>query len=155
MNRRTKLLGAMVLPAIALVVVAATFRALSGGEASATVRHDAMAADAQRLTVTLGDTLRFDQPAFTVNAGRPVVITVRNVGSTNHDFVIPSMPAEDVVIRNEGGHTHGDGTAIVGHPRVNGEVTVQFTPTQPGTYEFYCSVTGHKEAGMTGTIIVL
>ena len=24
----------------------------------------------------------------------------------------------------------------------------------PGTYEYYCNVTGHKEAGMVGTLIV-
>ena len=26
--------------------------------------------------------------------------------------------------------------------------------TAPGTYDFYCNVPGHKEAGMVGTLIV-
>ena len=33
-------------------------------------------------------------------------------------------------------------------------VAISFTPEQPGTYEFYCNVAGHLEAGMKGTITV-
>ena len=39
--------------------------------------------------------------------------------------------------------THGDNLA---------EVTVTDPP--PGRYEFYCSVSGHREAGMVGTLVV-
>jgi uncharacterized cupredoxin-like copper-binding protein len=31
---------------------------------------------------------------------------------------------------------------------------LEFASTVPGTYEFYCTVVGHKDAGMTGTLIV-
>jgi uncharacterized cupredoxin-like copper-binding protein len=155
MNKRTRLLGAAAIPAVALAAVAIVLRTSSGSADPAQARHDAIAADAQQLTVTVGDSLSFDRPTLIVEAGRPVVVTVRNQSMTEHDFVIPSMPAQDVVVRFEGGHSHGDGTAIVGHPQTKGEVRVQFTPTEPGTYEFYCSLPGHREAGMTGTVTVL
>ena len=32
--------------------------------------------------------------------------------------------------------------------------TVEFTPVNPGTYSYYCSVIGHRESGMVGTLIV-
>jgi uncharacterized cupredoxin-like copper-binding protein len=32
--------------------------------------------------------------------------------------------------------------------------SLEFTPTKPGTYEFECTVPGHKEAGMRGTLVV-
>jgi uncharacterized cupredoxin-like copper-binding protein len=115
---------------------------------------DTVPPDAQRLTVTFGDALTFDPPVLTVQAGRPVVLTVRNTGGTDHDLAITGMPARDVKNKVEGGHGHPPGNVIVGHPKTNSEVTIRFTPTATGTYEFYCSVTGHREAGMKGTIIV-
>ena len=35
-----------------------------------------------------------------------------------------------------------------------GKGTLTFTPSKPGTYEFYCTVAGHKEAGMVGILTV-
>ncbi len=32
--------------------------------------------------------------------------------------------------------------------------TLTFTPTKPGQYEFYCTVAGHKEAGIVGVLTV-
>jgi uncharacterized cupredoxin-like copper-binding protein len=34
------------------------------------------------------------------------------------------------------------------------ESTLEFKATQAGTYTFYCTVAGHKEAGMMGKLIV-
>ncbi|MCH8156576.1 MAG: cupredoxin domain-containing protein, partial [Nitrospinae bacterium] len=37
----------------------------------------------------------------------------------------------------------------------HGETTrVEFTPEQTGSFQFYCSVPGHKGAGQVGTITV-
>ena len=33
-------------------------------------------------------------------------------------------------------------------------VTLEFTPTAKGTFEYVCTIPGHKEAGMKGTITV-
>jgi nitrite reductase (NO-forming) len=34
------------------------------------------------------------------------------------------------------------------------ESTLEFKATQTGTYTFYCTIAGHREAGMTGKLIV-
>ena len=40
------------------------------------------------------------------------------------------------------------------HALSDKQVTVTFTPTDPGTYEFYCTIPGHREAGMVGSLVV-
>jgi uncharacterized cupredoxin-like copper-binding protein len=33
-------------------------------------------------------------------------------------------------------------------------VVIEFRPTAPGTYQFFCSVPGHIQAGMNGVLVV-
>lgn len=42
--------------------------------------------------------------------------------------------------------------ADVGHGNT---VVVEFTPTTPGEYQFYCDKGSHADKGMTGTIVVV
>jgi uncharacterized cupredoxin-like copper-binding protein len=41
---------------------------------------------------------------------------------------------------------------VAAGPAGQGKLT--FTPSKAGTYEFYCTVAEHKEAGMVGTLTV-
>jgi uncharacterized cupredoxin-like copper-binding protein len=36
----------------------------------------------------------------------------------------------------------------------NGRSAISFIPTKPGTYDIYCGVPGHLEAGMVSTLVV-
>ncbi len=124
------------------------------GFALITAACSSSGAEPQRLTVRFDDTLIFDPPSLTVRAGRPVSLTVRNTGSVDHDFYLRGMPARDVTNAMQGGHGHEEAGVIAGHPKAGAAVIVRFTPVTTGTYEFWCSVTGHKEAGMRGLLIV-
>jgi len=94
--------------------------------------------------------------------GQQVTVALVNGGTVEHDFVILEIPlAEPVADSGEAdemaGHNMGElemQAAVHGEamPGVTGSVA--FTPTQAGTYEFFCAVAGHKEAGMVGTLIV-
>jgi len=101
----------------------------------------------------------FGPATIEVTAGLPVTLTLANVGSVEHDLTVQEIPLAERSAA-EGpmeGHTMSAEAeqaqlhvaAPAGQPA---ELT--FTPTQPGTYEFACSVPGHKEAGMIGTLVV-
>lgn len=113
------------------------------------------------LTLTATD-IAYDVNQFEVPAGQPVKITLRNNGAIEHDFSIMEIPHTGEVMSEEAkdsmsGH---DMSNMDMEPEIHvatpmGEsFSVEFTPSTPGTYEFFCTVAGHKEAGMTGTLVV-
>ena len=91
-------------------------------------------ADATVVDVTATD-LAFDPTAITVDAGDRVNLRLVNRGQVFHDLTIPDL---DVTLAAEPGET----------------VTAGITVDTPGTYEFLCTVPGHADAGMRGTLTV-
>jgi probable HAF family extracellular repeat protein len=88
------------------------------------------------LDVELAD-IRFVPTELSVPAGSTVILNLTNTGVGTHDFVI------DVLGVNSGELAGGE------------QIQVTFTaPDEPGEFQFYCSVPGHKEAGMIGTLTV-
>jgi uncharacterized cupredoxin-like copper-binding protein len=65
------------------------------------------------------------------------------------------MPARGIQNDLGGAHHHdvAPGT-IAGHAAPHGDASTSFTPTQASAYPFHCSVPGHRETGMTGTLTV-
>lgn len=86
--------------------------------------------------VVVGREMEFQSDLIEVQAGAPVTLVLENEGTLEHALVIDALGVEI---------TH----VTPGH---NGAAT--FTPETPGVYTFYCSVPGHKEAKMTGTLKV-
>jgi plastocyanin len=80
--------------------------------------------------------LRFDKGALDAKPGE-VTITMTN----------PSPVPHDIALRGGGVNEIGD---VV---KDGGKSTVTAT-VQPGAYEFYCSVPGHEQGGMKGTLTV-
>ena len=89
---------------------------------------------ARQVDVEAGE-LWFDPTTVEVTAGEPVNLRLVNTGQAFHDLTIP---AADVVLAAE------PGEQAVG--------AVEFS--EEGRYEFYCSVPGHAQGGMRGTIVV-
>ena len=98
----------------------------------------------------------FQPSEFSVRAGQPVRMTLVNGGTLEHDFSIMEFPME-MTSNEPAGHEMGSGMEPALHmSAMAGESGMtEFTPTAPGGYEFFCSVEGHKEAGMVGTMTVL
>ena len=83
---------------------------------------------------------RFEPAALTLTAGTPVTLTFKNAGQTLHDFTIVSGPGSD----KPSDH-------IAAEPSKEATLTLNLAA---GSYTFICSVPGHKELGMQGTIAV-
>jgi len=69
-------------------------------------------------------------------------------GKVTIDFDNPAPLEHDVAIEDEGGEELAASETIS-----QGKTTVS-TELAPGTYTFFCTVPGHREAGMEGTLTV-
>ncbi|MGH2451886.1 MAG: cupredoxin domain-containing protein [Candidatus Limnocylindria bacterium] len=91
---------------------------------------------AQRLTVLVSNENRFSPSALVVKAGVPIELTLRSIGLAAHDLTITDGVSAPVKVEVDGG----------------GSTSATFTLDRPGTYTFICSVPGHADGGMHGTI---
>jgi uncharacterized cupredoxin-like copper-binding protein len=80
--------------------------------------------------------LKFDTTALSAKAGK-VTIVMKN----------PSQLQHDVAIEGNGVNARGK---VVGH----GGTSTASASLKAGTYTFFCSVDGHRQAGMEGTLTV-
>lgn len=85
----------------------------------------------REINLTSGS-LFFNPDNLTLTKDQPVKINIQNSGS--HTFTIDQLGVD---VRLQGS-----------------QEVVEFTPSQSGTFEYYCAVPGHWEGGMFGTLIV-
>lgn len=69
-------------------------------------------------------------------------------GTVTINFDNPSSTPHDVAVEDSGGSELGKTDVI------SGETTSTTVDLQPGDYTFFCTVSGHRQAGMEGTITV-
>lgn len=86
------------------------------------------------IQVEAGD-LFFEPEQLSAQPG-DVVVALNNSGALEHDFVVEEA-GDTEVARATAGET-AEGTINL----------------EPGTYTFYCSIAGHRESGMEGTLEV-
>jgi plastocyanin len=117
-------------PALLLVVVLGACGGGDGhgdaGRANAPVERGARSIDVDARS------FEFDPSEIEVDAGEDVAVVLHSEDQT-HDFVIEG---KGHVVETEGGKTATGG----------------FTLAKAGKYTFYCSLPGHRAAGMEGTI---
>jgi plastocyanin len=70
-------------------------------------------------------------------------------GQVSIEFTNPQTLSHDVAVEDANGKTLGK-TELV----ADGSATATLANLKPGEYTFYCSVPGHREAGMEGTLTV-
>ena len=89
--------------------------------------------EASAISLTIAN-VAFGQTSLEAHEG-DVTLTLVNSDPIGHDFTIDALGVKFSIGANQ---------------------TQTFTFTvKPGIYEFYCSVPGHKQAGMAGSLTVL
>ncbi|MFP3853282.1 MAG: cupredoxin domain-containing protein [Anaerolineales bacterium] len=103
------------------------------------------------LEVTMTD-FAFDPAEVSVPAGAEVTLTLTNDGSVEHNWVLMESGYTAEAPFNEQDQENVSFEASVLPDETE---TVTFTaPSESGTYQIVCSIEGHLEAGMEGTLIV-
>jgi plastocyanin len=82
--------------------------------------------------------LKFDKSSLTAKAGK-VTFNFTNKSPTGHNFTIQQGT---------------NGANVGATPTFDGGSKTLTVTLKPGTYTFYCSVPGHRMAGMQGTLTV-
>jgi plastocyanin len=78
----------------------------------------------------------FDPEDFSLPADEDVDLTLENTGVVEHDIVVEDLDDRELVFANAG------------------ETVTETVNLPAGTYTYYCSIPGHRPAGMEGTLTV-
>ena len=135
MSARRTTAGAAV-AALALVAAGCGGGGGRGPSSSATTAVSTGRGATLGLKADPGGALRFDKKTLAAKPGK-VTIVLKNPAPLSHDVALEGAGLEE----------HGE---VVGQ---GGTSTVSAT-LKSGTYTFYCSVPGHRQAGMHGTLTV-
>lgn len=79
--------------------------------------------------------IAFDPKGFTIPANTPTVVTIVNKGAAVHNFTI-------------------DALNVYSGDLQPGQSTTVTINAPAGTYTYYCTIAGHREAGMSATLTV-
>ena len=99
--------------------------------------------------------VRFVPADISVAAGETVTLRLKNVDDMAHDLEVRGLNAQIISGGGHGGHG-GDmmaGTVAV-HTEKKQSGSVTFVAKVKGTYEIWCTISGHKELGMVGKLVV-
>lgn len=102
--------------------------------------------------------MSFSKKEITFKQGETSRLTLNNRDKVVHDFNVDIIPVDVIAltINPESSHEHSSEREPDLHVSVEaGEKGwVEFIPLEAGTYTFYCTVDGHRMAGMEGTLII-
>jgi uncharacterized cupredoxin-like copper-binding protein len=128
--------------AVALLAVAGMVIGACGGGSDTKDKSTARGAEKPAADVPAGTKVNvtakefsFDPATLTLKAGEGSTIVLKNAGSIEHDLTVDDA---------------GFKLTVPGGNSAEKVLKVD----KPGTYEFHCSVSGHKDAGMKGQLTV-
>jgi len=141
MKKASAVLAVTALAALGLAACGGSSSSDNGTTAAATSGASTTAAAGGGATVDIstpsGSTLAYDQKTASAKAGS-VTVDFNNQQPLQHDVAIADS----------------SGTVLGQTDLVSSGTASTTVDLKPGTYSFYCTVPGHKQAGMEGTLTV-
>ena len=137
----------MTLAAVAVLGLAALALAACGGSDDSSSTAAETSATETSTSAGGGETVSFEADPSGQLAYVETDVTAK-AGNDTIEFDNPSSTGHDVVIEDESGGEVSKTDVITD------STTTTTADLQAGTYTFYCSVPGHREAGMEGTLTV-
>ena len=133
MAKRTRALGTLAAGTIVLLIAAAC----DGGGADVPP-EGAAAAPAASFAVSLSE-FAISPSMIDAPAGRALTFEVTNDGTAPHTFAVDT----------------GAGVEQTPEIQPGASATLQVPPLVAGTYDTFCTISGHRQAGMAGTLMVV
>lgn len=100
-------------------------------------------------------TMSYQPARIDVNRGEQIRFVLKNTGELAHEFVLASTAdnlKHAALMQKYPDMEHDDPNGKTLQPKGNGEILWRFT--KRGEFEYGCLIPGHREAGMTGKVVV-
>lgn len=113
--------------------------------------------EAQTLTAAAADSgLAFAQAELTARAGQPISVSFANPQPLGHNWVLAKPDQVEALASTGKDKGNQDESMIAASETIaNGTTdTVEVPTLEAGSYTYLCTVPGHYEAGMHGTLNV-
>ena len=108
------------------------------------------------VTMKEGDgTMSYEPARVEVKRGAQIRFMLKNAGELAHEFVLASTAdnlKHAALMQKYPDMEHDDPNGKTLQPKGNGEIIWRFT--KRGEFEYGCLIPGHREAGMTGKVVV-
>jgi uncharacterized cupredoxin-like copper-binding protein len=133
--------------ALALLLLPAVLLAAGCGGGSSSGGSSATSTPASTPTGGGGGGQTIDIPISSSGFSFTKTSVTAKAGTVTLNAMNPQSVAHDISLK-------GNGVDVKGKQVDNGGTSTVTANLKPGTYEFYCSVPGHEQAGMKGTLTV-
>lgn len=157
MNSRKLLGGLSLVAALALTACGG-----GGGETTGTGGTGGTGGTAAGSTVSVAADpvqLKFAEGALTATGGQPITVNFNNPSTTlQHNWVLV-QPGQEDAVATAAAAKNGDATGLAGviaagKPITGSQEAISVPAQQAGTYPYICTIPGHYQAGMKGTLTV-
>ena len=112
-------------------------------------------ADSGTVIEVRAEDYKFVPSQISVPAGQEVTLKLKNVTKQAHDLEVQGLQVEMMGDHQAAGdHARAIPGTLALHTEKGKTSSVTFKAKSTGTYELWCTISGHKEQGMVGKLVV-